>query len=399
MKDNRNYNVLYLLNSTLQLSGATKSFLLMLKGVMEHGVNPIVVVPDTKGVTTTLRKMGVRIVVIPFRMNTYPPVDCTKDWLLFIPRLIGRLSINTLAISKLRKVFANESLDIIHSNVSVIDIGIRLSKLLRIPHIYHIREYGDRDFGYHHFPCRKRYLSDLRKDSNWSIFITKALKTYYEMDNNPTSYVIYNPIYSSSYALVNNIKKPYFLYAGRLDKGKGVFDLIKAYIIYVTEVSDPLQLYIAGSTDGDGNSIMVDMVREANIGHLVTFLGYRDDVALLMQEAIAIVVPSYYEALGRCLTEAMFNGCLTIGRDTGGIREQYNNGKELLGREIGIRFSTVEELALCMKKVSNMSKCQVSQMTYDAQQVVTNLYSIENNVKEVIQLYDRIKYGNESVLQ
>ena len=399
MKDNKNYKVLYLLNSTLQLSGATKSFLLMLKGVMEYGVNPIVVVPDTNGVTTTLQQMGIRLVVVPFRMNAYPPVKCIKDWLLFIPRLIGRLSLNTLAVRKLRMIFKGENLDIIHSNVSVIDIGIRLSRQLRVPHIYHNREYGDRDFGFRYFPCRKRYLRNLRKNSNWSIFITKALKTYYGMDNNPNSYVIYNPIYSSSYSLVNNIKKPYFLYAGRLDRGKGVFDLINAYIIYVTEVSDPLQLYIAGNTDGDGNDIMVDMVREANIGQLVTFLGYRDDVALLMQEAIAIVVPSYYEAFGRCLTEAMFNDCLTIGRDTGGTQEQYDNGKELLGREIGIRFSTIEELALCMKKVSNMSKCQVSQMTNDAQKVVKKLYSIENNVKQVIKLYDRIKYEIEPISQ
>lgn len=397
MKNNRNYKVLYLLNSTLQLSGATKSFLLMLKGVMDYGVNPIVVVPDANGVTTILQQMGIRVVVVPFRMNAYPPVECVKDWLLFIPRLIGRLGLNTIAIIKLRKIFADEKLDIIHTNVSVIDIGIRLSELLCVPHIYHIREYGDWDFGYHHFPCRKSYLRKLRKNGSWSIFITKSLKTYYGMDNNPTSSVIYNPICHSSYTVVNEIKKPYFLYAGRLDRGKGVFDLIKAYIFYKSHVSNPLYLYIAGDSNSEDKVIIESMVKEEHIEHLVSFLGYREDVDLLMQEATAIIIPSYNEAFGRCLTEAMFNGCLTIGRDTGGTREQYDNGKELIGREIGLRFSTVEELAVCMNDVSNMPKCQVSQMVNDAQKVVTELYSIENNVKEVIRLYDNIKYVNSTV--
>lgn len=392
-----NIKVLYILNSTLEYGGATKSFLLMLKGVMDYGVNPIVVVPDANGVTTTLQQMGIRVVVVPFRMNAYPPVECVKDFLLFIPRLIGRLSLNTLAVRKLRKIFMGENLDIVHSNVSVIDIGIRLSELLHVPHIYHIREYGDKDFGYHHFPCRESYLRKLRKDGCWSIFITKALKSYYEMDSNPTSFVIYNPIYSSSYAVVNEMKKPYFLYAGRLDRGKGVFDLIKAYIFYKSHVSNPLYLYIAGDSNSEDKVIIESMVKEEQIEHLVSFLGYREDVDLLMQEATAIIIPSYNEAFGRCLTEAMFNGCLTIGRDTGGTREQYDNGKELIGREIGLRFSTVEELAVCMNDVSNMPKCQVSQMINDAQKVVTELYSIENNVKEVIRLYDNIKYVNSTV--
>lgn len=395
--NNNKYTVLYILNSTLEFGGATKSFLLMLKGVMEYGVNPIVVVPDANGVATTLHNMGIRVVVVPFRMNVYPPLECVKDFLLFMPRLLGRLSLNTLAVRKLRKIFTGEKLDIVHSNVSVIDIGIRLSELLHVPHIYHIREYGDRDFGYYHFPCRENYLRKLQKDGSWSIFITKALKSYYEMDSTPTSSVIYNPIYSSSYAVVNEMKKPYFLYAGRLDKEKGIFDLIKAYIIYKSHVSNPLHLYIAGDSNSEDKVIIRSMVKEEQIEHLVSFLGYREDVSILMQEATAIIIPSYNEAFGRCLTEAMFNGCLTIGRDTGGTREQYDNGKELIGREIGMRFSTIEELAVCMNDITKMPKCQISQMINDAQKVVKKLYSIENNVKEVIRLYDSIKYVNCTV--
>ena len=395
--DNKTIKVLYVLNSTLEFGGATKSFLLMLKGLMKHGITPIVVVPDTDGIAGTLEKMGVRVIAVPFRFNTYPPVTDAKDCLLFFPRFIGRLVLNCLAVRKLRELLKNEPLDIIHSNVSVIDIGIRLAESFHIPHIYHIREYGDKDFGYHHIPCRKWFLKRLRQEGCWSIFITKALKSYYQMDDYPYSTVVYNPIYPADYTLFNENKKPYFLYAGRLDRGKGVFDLIKAYIIYVSKVSDPLPLSIAGDTNSDDKTMMSNMVREAKIENLVHFLGYQDNVASLMQEATAIIIPSYHEAFGRCLAEAMFNGCLTIGRDTGGTREQYDNGQEILGREIGLRFSSVQELAERMKEVTGMSTKQIARMVCDAQTVVSGLYSTENNVREIIRLYHKIKQVNNTV--
>ena len=39
-------NVVYVLNSTYALGGASKSFVSMLSGLMERGVHPIVVLPD-----------------------------------------------------------------------------------------------------------------------------------------------------------------------------------------------------------------------------------------------------------------------------------------------------------------------------------------------------------------
>lgn len=390
VSDDKTIRVVYVMNSTLAYSGATKSFLLMLRGLMAHGVVPVVVVPDGGGVAVTLKDMGVRVVIQSFRLNAYPPLDMPKDWMLFLPRLIGRLSLNTLAVGKLKRIFKDDGVDIVHSNVSVIDIGMRLAKALHVPHVYHIREYGDKDFGYHQFPSRTAYLRRLKSDSSWSVFITKALKSYYEMDTNPRARVIYNPIYPESHAATNKEKKPYLLYAGRLDRGKGVFDLIKAYTIYASGASRPLHLHIAGDTDSEDKTIMRNMVRDAGMEDKVVFLGYRDDMTSLMQEATAIVIPSYHEAFGRCLAEAMFNGCLTIGRNTGGTREQYDNGMLHVGREIGLRFSDVNQLAQRMKEVDGMSASQMAQITSDAHKVVTDLYSVENNVREVLKLYQTV---------
>ena len=65
-------NILYILHSTYPLGGASKSFLTLIKGVQEQGHTPIVVTPDEEGVAITLRQMGVEVITIPFRTNTYP---------------------------------------------------------------------------------------------------------------------------------------------------------------------------------------------------------------------------------------------------------------------------------------------------------------------------------------
>lgn len=63
-----------------------------------------------------------------------------------------------------------------------------------------------------------------------------------------------------------------------------------------------------------------------NIASQVVFLGMRKDIYSLMKDAMALIVPSYWEGFGFITTEAMFNGCLVIGRNTSGTKEQFDNG-------------------------------------------------------------------------
>ena len=63
-----------------------------------------------------------------------------------------------------------------------------------------------------------------------------------------------------------------------------------------------------------------------------------------MRQAKAIIIPSHNEGFGRCMPEAMFNGCLCIGHDTGGTKEQMDNGTEATGEDIALRYQTEDQL-------------------------------------------------------
>ena len=145
-------NILYILHSTYPLGGASKSFLTLIKGVQEQGHTPIVVAPDEEGVAITLRQMGVEVITIPFRTNTYPDLRNAKEAILFLPRLVARRILIHKAVNTVYNLVKSKKIAMIHSNVSVVDVGERVAKRLRIPHIYHIREYSDVDFGLHYFP-------------------------------------------------------------------------------------------------------------------------------------------------------------------------------------------------------------------------------------------------------
>ena len=56
-------NVVYILNSTYALGGASKSFMSMLEGLKNKGVKPIVVVPDHEGLCKILHKKGIETIV------------------------------------------------------------------------------------------------------------------------------------------------------------------------------------------------------------------------------------------------------------------------------------------------------------------------------------------------
>jgi glycosyltransferase involved in cell wall biosynthesis len=109
-----------------------------------------------------------------------------------------------------------------------------------------------------------------------------------------------------------------------------------------------------------------------------------------MQQARAIIIPSRFEGFGLCMPEAMFNGCLAIGRNTGGTKEQLDNGLRLQGSEIALRYDTTNELTHLLCEISQSPIAQYQPMVERAFHTVNQLYTEENNAREIFQFYQSI---------
>jgi glycosyltransferase involved in cell wall biosynthesis len=105
---------------------------------------------------------------------------------------------------------------------------------------------------------------------------------------------------------------PYFLFVGRLEKIKGLQELLPLFSRY-----DKAQLWIVGT--GGYEPVLRQMARgSANI----KFLGHKSGEQLrsLYQHAIALIVPSlWYEVFGIVILEAFALATPVIVRDRGGM--------------------------------------------------------------------------------
>lgn len=383
--------ILYILNSTALSGGSNKSFMPLLEGMKDKGVDVCVVVPDTDGIYGVLNEMGIRTIVVRMKHNVYPAKVGIKGHVLFVPRIFGRLVLNGLALRKLKRIFRKEGVDIIHTNVSVIKLGFSLAAFMKVSHIYHIREYVGKNHNLRFFPSSRYFYRQLRQPDSYAICITNGVMDYYGLSNAKNVTMIYDPVLPSRLSGLDFDKEDYFLYAGRIERPKGLLELIQAYVEYVRHSKHPAKLRIAGAvSDQTFYEEVNKTIKENKISDYVTFLGELKDVTDVMRKALAIVIPSWFEGFGRCMTEAMFNGCLVIGKDNTGTKEQFDNGLELCGEEIGFRYQTNEELTMAMMEVERLDEDKRKKIECSALKTVMHFYTEQASVNNVYDFYQHI---------
>jgi glycosyltransferase involved in cell wall biosynthesis len=104
----------------------------------------------------------------------------------------------------------------------------------------------------------------------------------------------------------------YFLFVGRLEKIKGLQELVPLFRRY-----EKAQLWIAGV--GDYEPVLRRMAQESPN---IRFLGHQsgEQLRILYEQAVATIVPSlWYEVFGLVILESFANGTPVIVRDRGGM--------------------------------------------------------------------------------
>ena len=86
----------------------------------------------------------------------------------------------------------------------------------------------------------------------------------------------------------------------------------------------------------------------------------------------------------------MFSGCLVIGNNVAGTKEQFDNGLELTGEEIALRYTAEAQLVQHLIDVTNNPIEQYEPIILRGQEVVRQLYTAEMHVEQVYDLYKKI---------
>lgn len=370
--------------------GATISLLNLFRGLKAKGSDIYVLIPRNGYLCHELEKAGIPYSVVPYQATVWPPLRNWNDSWKFVPRLLRFHCVNMLAKRRIGKIIRSFKPEIIHTNVSVLNIGYSLARKFGIPHLWHIREYGDKDFDLRPYPSRKTLTKRISQKS-YAIAITRDLAQYYHLGERGRT--IYNGICPKDGIRMNPHKKNWFLYVGLVSENKGATELIKAFTEFC-RTDTTFRLLFLGRSDKKYMARLRKMIAGSPAENRIEFLGHRSDAERFMSEARAIIVPSRYEGFGRITAEAMFNGCLVIGRNTGGTKEQFDNGRIRTGHEIGLRYFSHSELVSALRCAGNMPPDQYACMVNDAQKTAAELYSNEQNIEKTYTFLEEIRLTN-----
>jgi len=378
--------VLYILNATDRFGGATKAIMNLLDGMPD--IIPHFILPEDSGIAEVLQQKGIPYSVLNYRLSVYPPLLNVRDVILFLPRLCGRLFLNARAAHQLSAIAKDTNADIIHTNTGVNSIGYQASRILGIPHVWHIREYGILDFDLHHYPCESVFRHRLKTKQSYSICITKDIQRYNNLEGWPCSRVIYDGVLHADEVSFNLPKQDYFLFAGRLEEGKGIEELLSAYRIYCDCTDHPVPLWIAGDTqDTEYKRRLISIAGQSACKDSIHFLGVRKDILSLMQNALSLIVPSRAEGFGFITAEGMFSGALVIGKNVRGTKEQFDNGYDITKQDIALKYLSETELVKHMLNVTQQGIEPYIHTIKAGQAVARQLYSVENHQEAVYQFY------------
>lgn len=313
------------ISHTNSLDGANRSLLQLVKELRDnHNVTPIVVcLRDRQShvLTDVYAKEGIECI----------PVPLVKFKLVGNKSLVAKVLL--AASFLLRNLYLFYALrgvkfDLVHSNSSVIDMGAYLALWRRVPHVWHLREFGYEDFRMQSV-FGKRYERWIYKKCEVAIAISKAIEQKFKPLFGTRIRLIYNGILPKDESLSASHTNPVttFCITGRLEPNKNQMEVLKACLLLKHESKCHFRLLVVGA---GGNTAYTEelkkYVADNGLQDEVMFMGYRTDVPEILSQCNVGLTASTNEAFGRITVEYMMQNLAVIASDTGANPEIIRDG-------------------------------------------------------------------------
>jgi glycosyltransferase involved in cell wall biosynthesis len=183
-------------------------------------------------------------------------------------------------------------------------------------------------------------------------------------------------------------KDPYFLFAGRLDKDKGVMNFLEAISkLRNHEVFSQYGVKIMGK--GADKERLEEYVRDHDLENIVEFVGFHkngtESWKELMSKASLFVHPAvFYDQSPNSVSEATGFGVPVIASDRGGSKELIEHGRS------GFVYSAddIDELVGCLKNFFHLSTAEKQTFAKNAYEYFLELNNVEHYYSRLMNLYE-----------
>ena len=373
------------------LYGANRSLLNLIDGLTKRGVESCVVVPGEGDITQELRDRKIPTAILPiqwsvasqnFSRNIFKHLYHRLRWRYYAAK---RLKTNFCLLSALLKQLRTWEVDLIYTNSAVISIGAIAAKRLKLPHVWHLREFIDLDYNFHH-DWGKSIFCYFINSAKAKIAISKAIETYFFPNvSSDNVHVIYNGVAPlAKFDLLhqqvqtkNQLDSVYtFAIVGLIHPNKGQETAVRA-LAKLSKDYPAVRLLIVGL--GNTEPLKV-LAQELNIAEGVEFWGHINDPYQAYLAADAVLMCSLNEGMGRVTVEAMAASRPVIGFDAGGTSEIIKH------EQTGLLYrGDYKDLSVCMQRLIE-NPTWGKQMGENAWNIARQNYSVESYASQVHQV-------------
>ncbi len=330
-----------------QRYGASRSLLDLVTGLRLHGCGAHVFLPFDGPFSAMLKAVDVPFSIVPI-----------PRWLAGdepMPTLRA-LESEVQELQPLLRAARAAGLDAMHTNSLVTPAGALVARALGLPHVWHVREFGDLDYALRWTIDRATAMTFVR-DSGPVICVSDAVRRHhFGVSPAPSVHRVHNGVFPRA-RMASGVRRgsgpdgqvARFAVVGRVMPQKAQHLAIEALALARAVIPD-LQLVVVGEGRcGYAKDLRITVDRLGLEG-AVSFAGEIEDRDFIYSGCDAVLVCSVMEALGRVAAEAMARGLPVIARDTGGSPELIDHGV------CGLLFDGTAEglarqmLALCQNR-------------------------------------------------
>lgn len=360
--------------------GAPKAMMELIRELKKtHGIEPYVIVQKKNNLVFECEKENIECKVINFFEWGHIP---TKNVLKNTLRSARKKFFNFKSRNKIIAFCKKNHIELIHTNVSIIDVGFEAAKKLNIPHVWHIRESGI-ESNWHHY--EKRYLKKYNDKININIVISNFVKTNWMNKGlkKENTFVIYDGVLRKK-TLSTDISQPKktlkLVMVGSITEHKGQVDAIKAIELLKNKI--PVHLDIIGEGSSDYESKLKKYVMSNNLDENISFIGYKNNINNILNQYNIGLICSKAEAFGRVTVEYMYNRLPVIASDTGANPEIVVEGITGKLYNYSSSESLAEKIEFMFYHKENLINFGIEGYTH-----ALNNYSISNHAANVKKVY------------
>ena len=328
------------------LYGANNSLLQMMLELRDKGVAPTVMLPlwpEAKGrnLVDELNIHGIPYIKAPIRLVKRPSrLKVLLNYLLAISELPSAF-----------KALEGRRFDLVHSNSSTVTTGAYVARRLKVPHVWHLREFGDLDYNLR-TPFGKWFQKVLYGGGNTFVAISDKIRSHYK------PYVgkqeirrIYNGVKPMLPRVMNPGKTAVdFCIVGLLQPTKCQLDVLKSADILANERGvRNFRLTIVGDGDAAYTGELKNYIKEKGLEEMVEMTGRIDNVPELLTRMDVGVVASSHEAFGRVTVEYMLAGMAALVSDGGANTEIVDDGTTGLVYRSGDAGNLADRMEMLVK--------------------------------------------------